>query len=149
MNGNYFYKNVFSIFLCLLLTLPVFTQMLQDVTASAGLTQYASEQHFGTGVSCFDIDGDGWLDLHVSTSFGKRDLVYKNLDGQGFQEVSNELGLNLTGGSIASIWMDYDGDRLVDLLVANSCNEVDACEGKNLQLFKQEANGHFTEMTHI
>ncbi|MEM6966911.1 MAG: FG-GAP-like repeat-containing protein [Bacteroidota bacterium] len=122
-------------------------QTMTDVTTSAGINQYTSEQRFGTGASCFDINGDGWSDLHVSTAFGESDFIYLNNAGQGFMEVSNAVGLELTGGSVASLWLDYDGDQLVDLLVMNSCNEVDSCSGKNLQLFKQATDGQFSEVT--
>jgi len=147
MNHHFTYKKWLNIIGCILIHLALSAQELVDITTSMGITQYPSEQNFGTGVSCFDMNQDGWLDLHVSTAFGVRDLIYKNTNGQGFVEVSNDLGLDLTGGSIASIWMDYNGDWLVDLLVMNSCNEVDSCEGKNLQLFRQEMNGTFTEVT--
>ncbi|MEM1121124.1 MAG: VCBS repeat-containing protein, partial [Bacteroidota bacterium] len=116
---------------------PLWGQTLENVTLAKGIKSYNSDQRFGTGVSCFDINGDDWLDLHVSTAFGEPDHIYLNQKGQGFKEVADELGLDLRGGSIASLWLDYDGDRLVDLLVMNSCHEVVDCDGKTLQLFRQ------------
>ncbi len=149
MNYCLLHRNMFLLMACVLSTITGTGQQLKDVASDLNISQYYSEQRFGTGVSCFDFDGDGWLDLHVSTAFGERDLVYKNVDGQSFAEVSEEIGLNLMGGSIASLWFDYDGDHLVDLLVMNSCHEVDSCFGKNLQLFRQGTDGIFTETTEL
>ncbi len=100
---------------------------------------------FGSGVSAFDINNDGWVDIHLSSAFGHRDPVYINELGS-FNEKSNDLGLNLLGGSVASLWFDYDNDLLPDLLVLNDYVTLDS-GNPTLQLFRQVENNQFQEVT--
>src|SRR5688572_25467920 len=88
----------------------------EDVAAAAGL---ADLNRPGEGVSMGsvwgDYDNDGREDLLVYR-YGNLAL-YRNLDGQRFQDVSAVSGLRHWLNSNGAIWMDYDRDGLLDLYV--------------------------------
>jgi len=75
----------------------------------------------GWGVTAFDIDNDGWIDLAaiVETSVGARVRVFRNRGDGTFEDVSSRLGLDSLHlkdprGLIAT---DIDGDGAADLIV--------------------------------
>jgi len=86
-----------------------------DITADSGLIDVAVRS-----VSWADFDNDGLLDLVVSTIMATAPpILYKNLDGNFFQDVSVEAGITMQGGIIEhTIWVDYNRDGFVDLFVA-------------------------------
>jgi hypothetical protein len=84
----------------------------QDVTKETGLN------HVGWDMAAVwaDLDGDGWLDL-VLTGIDEV-LLYRNLEGTGFEDVSPAAGLGevdclASGPAVA----DYDADGDLDLYV--------------------------------
>lgn len=114
-----------------------------DITAAAGVA-YAGHS---SGAQFLDYDRDGRLDLYVSnigrhttdavgtggahvglegaffahTLPERREdpLLYRNLGGNRFAEVSRELRIGDTGWSGESAVLDADGDGWLDLYVAN------------------------------
>ena len=87
----------------------------QDVTREAGL---AVAFQNCTGAVFADVDGDGDLDLLV-TSLGHGVRLFQN-DGRGrFKEVTEAAGLKSSAGSMSMALADIDGDGDLDLYVAN------------------------------
>ena len=87
----------------------------QDVTAEAGV---ACTNQSSTGAVFADIDGDGWLDLLV-TSLGGPNACFHN-DGHGhFQNITEAAGLSSRLGSTTMALADIDGNGTLDLYVAN------------------------------
>ena len=87
----------------------------EDITAQAGV---ACPNIDATGAVFADIDGDGDLDLLVST-LGGGVKVFLN-DGHGhFTEATREAGVASTAGSMSMALGDVDGDGTLDLYVAN------------------------------
>ena len=87
----------------------------EDVTARAGVAM--SGRH-STGAVFADVDGDGHLDLLVSTLGGGVALFLN--DGHGvFTERTAESGLVAHTGSMTMTLTDVDGDGHLDLYVAN------------------------------
>lgn len=75
----------------------------------------------GMGVDCGDIDNDGWLDLWTTTSQGQRPILFRNLDGGGFEDATARFGAAV--GSIPWVkWgagvVDFDSDGHRDLFIA-------------------------------
>ena len=84
-----------------------------DVTASAGLTT----RGWGNAIAVGDFDNDGLPDLYV-TGYG-HNVLYHNLGGCKFEDVTEKAGLNKVGGfSTGAAWADYDRDGYLDLFVA-------------------------------
>ncbi|HEY6119364.1 MAG TPA: CRTAC1 family protein [Pyrinomonadaceae bacterium] len=84
-----------------------------DVTEKAGVTTST----FGMGVSAADYDGDGWIDLYV-TSYG-RNALYHNTGKGTFVDVTDKAGVAAPGWSTSSVWFDYDKDGKLDLFVSS------------------------------
>lgn len=77
----------------------------------------------GAAVSVCDFDNDGWNDLYFTNSgIGSYNALYRNLGNGKFEDVALQAGLadvnkKGTGGSMGSIWGDFDNDGLDDLLL--------------------------------
>ena len=116
--------------------------------------------HFGSAVAVGDYDGDGWLDMYV-TSEGLVDDVpamghhrlYRNTGqgghntGQGgFEEVAALAGVTTTSTTLpdgtSAAFGDYDLDGDLDLFV---CGWADPVAGN--RLFRNEGDGTFTDVT--
>jgi hypothetical protein len=131
-----------------------------DVTRQAGIrfrytfgdTTYQNVlESSGSGVTVFDYNGDGNLDLYLlngtylegtSTADGRRfagtpNQLYRNNGDGTFTEVAARAGLDDRHWSMAAAPLDYDGDGNVDLFLANY--------GPN-RLFHNNGNGTFTDV---
>ena len=87
----------------------------EDITAAAGV---ACPGQDSTGAVLADIDGDGDLDLLV-TSLGAGVRLFLN-DGHGrFAERTDAAGLRRNAGSTSMALADFDGDGDLDLYVTN------------------------------
>ena len=63
-----------------------------------------------------DYDNDGLPDLYV-TGYG-HNVLYHNLGGCRFEDVTDRAGVKLGGFSTGAAWADYDRDGHIDLFVA-------------------------------
>jgi enediyne biosynthesis protein E4 len=90
-----------------------------DVTQAAGLTGTG----YDIGVAVGDFDNDGFPDLFVS-GVHRNTLYHNNRDGT-FTDVTAAAGLNHQDAdfgplwSVAAVWVDVNGDGLLDLFVVN------------------------------
>ena len=84
-----------------------------DVTDKAGVAGGT----FGMGVAAGDYDGDGWVDLYV-TSYG-RNILYHNNGNGTFSDVTDKAGVAAVGWSTCAVWFDYDNDGKLDLFVSS------------------------------
>ncbi len=83
-----------------------------DATEAWGLTHAG----FGMGVAAGDVDGDGWIDLYLTTYDGKDRLLHNDA-GTGFSDVTEAWGLKSQGWSTSAAFADIDGDGDLDLYV--------------------------------
>ena len=65
-----------------------------------------------------DFDQDGDQDLYVCNDFSPDDM-YRNDGDEGFQRVSDELGLHRLGFGMGVSWQDFNNDGKFDLHVSN------------------------------
>lgn len=84
-----------------------------DVTEKAGV----GGRDFGIGVSAADYDGDGWVDLLITT-YGRLILYHNNHDGT-FTDVAKMAGLDAPGLYTSAAWFDYDNNGTLDLYVGH------------------------------
>ena len=109
-----------DIFLCSLIGRSALYRNLgawrfEDATLSAGLN---TVNYVCRGAVFADINGDGWLDLLISTS-GHGVLCFRN-DGTGkFADFTQAAGTETQFGSTTMALADVDGNGTLDLYVAN------------------------------
>ncbi len=70
------------------------------------------------GIAIGDVDGDGWEDVYV-TRIGEAGL-YRNLQGQGFEMMTDALGAWRNGMSWGTVFTDFDNDLDPDLFVVST-----------------------------
>lgn len=111
----------------------------QDVTEAAGLRRWVNSN----GAIWFDYDRDGLLDLYVTAYFrddvdlwhlgttrimhdsfefatnGGRNLLFHNLGGGRFEDVTDRMGVGSTRWTLAAASADFNGDGWPDLYLAN------------------------------
>lgn len=89
----------------------------EDVTQRAGIEGKAD---WSTGSTMADVNGDGWLDIHVCvvSNFlglrGHNELYINNQDGT-FSESSNSFGINFSDFSTQAAFFDFDQDDDLDM----------------------------------
>lgn len=96
----------------------------EDVTLTSGaaLTEQGRAMA-GMGVDAEDVDGDGLPELFVTNYSGEYDVLYQNLGGGTFMDVTTLKGMGL----VSVPWVgwgcalaDFDGDGWPDCFVANA-----------------------------
>ncbi|MGH9465519.1 MAG: FG-GAP repeat domain-containing protein, partial [Thermoanaerobaculia bacterium] len=102
LGGNALYKNLGN-------------GTFRDITAEAAV---AVADRISVTASFADIDNDGDADLYVTTVRGGN-LLFRN-DGSGhFTDVTAEAGVGYVGHSSAAVFVDFDRDGRLDLLLVN------------------------------
>lgn len=111
----------------------------EDICVRAGLA--SSPQFVGWGVEFVDLDNDGWQDIfqanghvyakldrqqEVAETYVQRNLVYRNLRGERFEDVSALAGegLEQRRSSRGAAFGDFDDDGDVDILLMNMGDRV-------------------------
>jgi enediyne biosynthesis protein E4 len=127
----------------------------EDIAAQAGLTginvsgNEANKQYIvettGTGVAIFDYDNDGLPDILLvngdrfqAKGTPTTPLLYHNLGGLKFEDVTNKAGLTHTGWGQGVCAGDIDNDGNVDLFMTEW--------GQNV-LYRNQGNGTFRNET--
>src|SRR3990172_5995352 len=111
----------------------------EDVTGAAGLRRWVNSN----GAIWLDYDRDGLLDLYVTAYFrdevnlwnltttrimhdsfefatnGGKNLVFHNLGGGKFEDVTDRLGLGSTRWTLAAASADFNDDGWPDIYLAN------------------------------
>ena len=115
-----------------------------DVTVAAGLTQTTAQPgppYMATGAAAADFDDDGWVDLFLPAQAGAPDLLYHNLGGGQFVEIAASAGVASTRQNVGGLWLDYDGDHDLDLLVTSQD------QAAPVTLYEQTTPGVFVDVT--
>jgi hypothetical protein len=92
----------------------------EDITELAGVGEAPG---WTSGVTMADVNGDGHLDIYVSSvthlALRGRNVLYVN-DGDGtFTDRTGEFGLEHVGYSTQATFFDYDGDGDLDMYLLN------------------------------
>jgi len=139
-----------------------------DVTEKAGL----QGQGYSMGVAVADYNNDGHEDLFVVGVHGN--FLYRNNGDGTFTDVTRAAGLAGSGSlgkpawSVGACWIDYDNDGYLDLFISNYCDwepgtdpicggmqanaraycHPDRYRAESMQLYRNNGDGTFTEITH-
>ena len=102
--------------------------VFEDITANAGVTGTAD---WCTGSTMADINGDGFLDIYVSTVSNKYGLkghneLFINNGNSTFTEKSKEYGLDLSCFTTQTAFFDFDHDGDLDCYVLNQSHHPHA-----------------------
>lgn len=93
----------------------------EDITETAGILHEAD--HWSTGVTTADVNGDGWLDIYVCQVHHRskrgHNLLYINNGDLTFSEEAAAYGLDFEGLSTQAAFFDYDRDGDLDLYLLN------------------------------
>ena len=119
-----------------------------DVAAEAGV----DEPHVGAGVTMADYDGDGWLDVYVTSHGppearepGRHRLWHNNGDGT-FTDRATEADVawttSVSADGFGAAFSDYDLDGDLDLFVAGWRRGTESN-----RLFRNEGDGTFADVT--
>jgi len=136
----------------------------EDVTEPAGV----NTNGWATGAALVDINDDGFLDIYVclsglKTSTGKDrvNLLFLNSGNRTFTEAAARYGLADTGFATNAVFLDYDGDKDLDLFLLNNSPKdfargeadthplgvrSDSPEGWN-KLYRNNGEGAFTDVS--
>ena len=114
-----------------------------NVSPERGLLGFVNESGQGSGIACADFDDDGDVDVYVPQAGGRADQLYVNTGEGYFIQDATPRGLGRMGQSRAALWLDYDNDGDLDLLVAND----DKNETSSFYLYRQESPFDFTDVT--
>ena len=89
--------------------------LFEDITEQS---RVAGENKIGVTASFADIDNDGDPDLYTTTVRGGN-MLFENLGGGQFKDISQASGLNHNGHSSAAVFFDYNRDGLLDVYLTN------------------------------
>ena len=86
-----------------------------DVSAGMGVDTFST----GGGIAADDFDGDGWIDMLLSSADLGDNLQYLRNSGAGtFEDISFAAGLDGITGGVSLTHADYDDDGDLDVFVA-------------------------------
>lgn len=96
-----------------------------------------------------DYDNDGWRDLYVLNMGANR--LFRNLNGNGFEDVTIDAGVGDIGKASTAAWGDYDKDGHLDLYVTNwacypECDPIDFSRSRDV-LYQNNGDGTFTDVS--
>ena len=131
----------------------------EDITERAGV---GAPDGWKTGVTMADVNGDGRLDIYVSsvsylTELGRNTLFINNGDGT-FTDRTKEYGLDFAGYSTQAVFFDYDCDGDLDMYLVNSSTHAERRMGSRSgqpaapnvasadRLYRNDG-GHFVDVT--
>ncbi len=109
-----------------------------DFTGSSALAGRVRAR-FGATVSAFDADGDGKLDLYLTSAVagpkGIRDVLLLNKGDGRFEDASAAFGLPVDRASVGVAAGDFDADRHIDLFLTGIGDNrlLRNREGKNFE----------------
>lgn len=139
----------------------------EDITEKAGVKGI---EDWTTGVSMADVNGDGYLDIYVSTvanhtpssnphTFFKnsRNELFINNKNNTFTQSAKQWGVDVQGYSTQAAFFDYDHDGDLDMfLLQHSIHSTDTYRDTSIRnkysavsggkLFRNEGD-HFTDVT--
>lgn len=106
------------------------------------------------GIAYGDYDRDGWIDHFVTNFYLEVNTLFRNLEGQGFIDLSSTSRLGPPSRETLAFgtdFLDIDHDGWMDLVITTGHIEDRAWTGNEPyrmrpHLFRNERNGRFTDV---
>ncbi|MEX0660594.1 MAG: VCBS repeat-containing protein [Balneolaceae bacterium] len=92
-----------------------------NISESAGILV----EGYGLGINVFDINGDGWSDIHVANDYLPNDIVYQNKKDGTFTDYENEYFRHHSHASMGTDFGDINNDGLMDIITVDMLPERD------------------------
>ena len=139
--------------------------VLMDQTQAANINQDPNFPYFmqsgraNGGVAAADFDHDGDIDLFIPNIEGQIDILYLNMYDEATGETHFEpidflgeyVGIEHSPSkprSRGALWIDYDGDRLLDLMIFGDAFSAGSDPSwLTPRLFRQRHDGSFEDVT--
>jgi enediyne biosynthesis protein E4 len=86
-----------------------------DVSAEAGILI----EGYGLGINVFDINGNGWPDIHTANDFLPNDVVYINNGDGTFTNRAAEYFRHQSYASMGTDFGDINNDGLMDIITVD------------------------------
>ena len=112
-----------------------------DRTEKAGILE---SEDWTTGVTVVDINGDHLPDIYVCF-FDSPNHLYINRGGLAFEEIAQDLGLDIRDSCSGAFFADYDKDGDLDLYLQT--NYKDRGSGQPDYFFRNEGDAGFEDVT--
>ena len=106
------------------------------------------------GIAHGDYDRDGWTDLFITNYYLEANTLFRNLEGQGFADMSTTSRLGPPSRSTLAFgteFLDVDHDGWLDLMITTGhIEDRDWTKVEKYRmhphLFRNERNGRFTDV---
>ena len=120
----------------------------QDTGPARGIEPYSMPIGIIAGVAAADFDADGDVDFFVPNGLGTPDQLYLNLGDGQFSEIGVAAGVASTAQNRSALWLDIDGDNILELLVGGDCWQI-PCPGEEprIKLYRQVGTTLFEDIT--
>jgi hypothetical protein len=128
-----------------------------DVTAQMGI----DGPQLGFACWAFDYDNDGWPDIFATCyDYPQKDVIrglqglphgsksnrlYRNLEGRGFKNVTQEAGLDMVFATMGCNFGDFDNDGWLDMFLGTGGPDVAMLVPS--RMFKNVGGARFSEIT--
>lgn len=94
----------------------------QNLASDIGIDVTCGNSLFGSGITFYDYDNDGWDDITVASASGDPIRFLKNINGNFIEQTLNIPNNNWRNKQINWVDIDNDGDK--DLLVTSDTNST-------------------------
>lgn len=130
---------------------------LEDATRRVGIETASYVAPFGmtAGVAAADYNNNGWIDIFVPNAEGHADQLFVNNGDGTFTEMALDLGVSGMDHPLGkprsrvALWVDVDGDRRLDLIVAGDAFFEPLADlpahWNQLRLYRQLPDGTFED----
>lgn len=85
---------------------------------------FGNDLYNSVGSSWGDFNNDGYMDLFVANASNAQNQLYQNNGDGSFIKVLGSVFQEDRGNSHGAVWLDFDNDADLDLIVMNSGNEA-------------------------